>query len=363
MKKAALMRIICAFILIAMIAAAFASCGMAQNAETEKETSFETSVPDDKDEPKIDETVETIRVGTLIGPTGMGMAYLMKQDADGASAYDYDFQLMSAPENMAAQVISGSLDIAALPVNLAATLYKKTGGAYLISAVNTLGVLYILENGSTVSSVSDLAGKTLYCTGQGAMPQYVIEYLIQKSGLKVVYEDSADVPSDSVRLVFMAEHAELAAAMASGSVALGMLPEPNVTSASVKNADLRVAVDITAEWNKTEEAPLIQGCIIVSKAFASDHPLAYEAFLGEYEASVGYVNANVAEAAELIQQFGILPAAAVAKAALPRCNIVFDNGASAKDGVKAILSVLFGYKPALVGGTMPDDEFYSLLGR
>ena len=366
MKKSVFMRIIGFLLAIMLFAATFASCGSngrengtgtASESDTAGETSTENTVAEK------DETVEKIRVGTLIGPTGMGMAYLMKQDFEGKTAYDYEFELMSAPENMAAQVIAGSLDIAALPVNLAATLYKKTGGAYLLSAVNTLGVLYILENGDTVSSVSDLAGKTLYCTGQGAMPQYVVEYIIRQNGLKVVYEDAEDVPADSVRLVFMAEHAELAAAMAAGTVSLGMLPEPNVTGASVKNASLRVALDVTSEWGKVADASLIQGCVIVSKSFAEEHPLAYNAFLEEYGASVEYVNADVAFAADIIQEFGILPSAAVAKAALPRCNIVFDNGASAKDGVKAVLTVLFGYKPALVGGSMPDEEFYSLLGK
>ena len=367
MKNIAFMRIVGIFIVLAMITAIFAACGdqgRIEGAESDASgTEKQTSGTENGTEVQIDETVGTIRVGTLIGPTGMGMAYLMKTDGESKTAYDYDFQLMSAPENMAAQVIAGSLDVAAVPVNLAATLYKKTGGAYLISAVNTMGVLYIIENGNTVSSVSDLAGKTLYCTGQGAMPQYVVEYLIKQNGLDIVYEDTAEVPSDAVRLVFMSEHAELAAAMVAGTVALGMLPEPNVTSATVKNSSLRVAVDITAEWDKTEEASLIQGCIIVSKTFVEEHPLAYQAFLKDYKQSVEYVNANTSEAAELIQEFGILPSAAIAKAALPRCNIVFYNGAAARDGVRAVLSVLFSYKPALVGGTMPDDGFYTLLGR
>lgn len=362
MKKSAFMRVICILTALVTLTAVLFACGTARR-EIGTESAADNGTQTDAANVSKDETVEKIRVGTLIGPTGMGMAYLMKEDSEDKTDYDYEFELMSAPENMAAQVIAGALDVAAVPVNLAATLYKKTEGAYLISAVNTLGVLYVLENGDTVSSVADLAGKTLYCTGQGAMPQYVIEYLISQNGLKIVYEDTLDVPSDSVRLVFMAEHAELAAAMAAGTVALGMLPEPNVTSASMKNASLRVALDVTSEWGKIEDAQLIQGCIIVSKAFAENHPIAYESFLREYKESVEYVNSNVASAADMIQEFGILPAAAIAKSALPRCNIVFDSGASAKAGVEAVLGVLFGYKPALVGGAMPDETFYSLLGK
>lgn len=372
MKKSVFTRVFCVIIVLTMIVALLASCGTKKREEESENGSSsvtsgteatQTEAGTEGRDDEIDATVDKIRVGTLIGPTGIGMAELMKRDSENETAYDYEFELMSAPENMAAQVIAGSLDVAALPVNLAATLYKKTGGAYLLSAVNTLGVLYILENGDSVSSVSDLAGKTLYCTGQGAMPQYVVEYLIVKNGLKVVYEDTEEVPADAVRLVFMSEHAALAAAMASGTVSLGMLPEPNVTGATVKNPALRVAVDITAEWDKVSDASLIQGCVIVSKAFAEQHPLAYGAFLKEYKESVDFVNSKTEEAAGFVQEFGILPSAAIAKAAIPRCNIVFDAGPSAKSAVAAVLSVLFGYKPALVGGSMPDDTFYSLLSE
>lgn len=299
----------------------------------------------------------TINVATLMGPTGVGMTKLMDDDAKGSSANDYNFTVATSPDQIVAAISNATdpIDIAACPINLASTLYKKTNGAVQIAAINTLGVLYILENGNTINSISDLKGKTLYATGQGSTPEYILNYILEANGL---------TPGKDVTINYVAEHAELATMIATGKVDLAMLPEPNVTSARVQNSDLRIALDVTEEWGKATvlkgdgESELVQGCIIVRKDFAENHPEALEAFLEEYKASVDYVNANVEEASTLCETYGIIPKAAVAKMAIPNCNITFVKGTQMKALAQSNLQILFDANPSSIGGAMPADDFY-----
>lgn len=284
-----------------------------------------------------------VRVIALKGPTGMGMAKLME---DG-----YEINLVSAPEDVSAEVIKGNVDIAAVPVNLAATLYKKTEGAVKIAAVNTLGTLHVVENGNTVNSISDLKGKTVYFTGEGTTPEYTLRYILTKNGID---------PDKDVEIIYLSEHAELSAQMVSGDVKLGILPEPFVTTTISQNADIRDAIDLSDEWDKVAEndSKLTMGCIIVSKEYAENHKEDLDVFLAQYKASIEYVNGDVDAGSELVAKHGIIPKAAVAKKAIPGCNMAFMVGEEMKSAAGGFLKVMFDANPKSIGGTMPDDAFY-----
>lgn len=294
-------------------------------------------------------TPDRIRVFTLMGPTGMGMAKLISDDKNGTSQQDYTFTVASAPDQISAEVIKGSFEIAAVPVNLASVLYNKTEGKIKLAGVNTLGVLYVLENGDTINSAADLKGKTIYATGQGSNPEYTLRYILTKNNID---------PDKDVTIEYLAEHAELATQMVSGSVTLGMLPEPNVTSVMVQNGDVRIALDLSKEWKEVSGTELVQGCIIVSAEFAEKYPAALQKFLDEYKASVDFVNSNVDEASALIEEAAIVPKAAIAKKAIPNCNIVLITGEEMKAPVAAMLDVLYTAEAKSVGGKLPDDGFY-----
>ena len=284
-----------------------------------------------------------LKVATLKGPTGMGMAKMINDDKD---AKKYDFTISSDPTDVTAALVSESLDIAAVPVNLAAVINKKTNGAYLVAAINTLGVLYIVENGNTVNSIADLAGKTVYATGKASTPEYILNYILAKNGL------------DNVTVEYKTEHSELAALMVSGEVVLGMLPEPNVTTVLTKNSDLRIALNLTEEWKKVSEGESVQGCVVVSKKAIEEHGALVNAFLDEYKASVEFVNSNVADAAAMIAEIGIVPAAAVAEKAIPNCNIVYIDGDEMVSTLNVFYKVLFDADPKSVGGTLPDESIF-----
>lgn len=315
--------------------------------ETKGETKQKETQAETKEEVK-EEKPESIRVITLAGPTGMGMAKLMDDDTNNKTAYNYEFTVSSAPDQVSPEIIKGNYDIAAVPVNLASVLYNKTEGKLQVAGINTLGVLYMLENGNTINSVADLKGKTIYATGQGSNPEYVLRYILTKNNID---------PDKDVTIEFLAEHAELATKLKNNSVAIGMLPEPQVTAATT-GSEVRIALDLTKEWDKVSEDKLVQGCIVVRKEFADKYPTALAKFLEEYKNSVDFVNNNVDEASALIEKAGIIPKAAVAKKAIPNCNICLITGDEMKSSVSQMLKVLFDAKAASVGGKLPDDEFY-----
>ncbi|MBQ8165329.1 MAG: ABC transporter substrate-binding protein [Clostridia bacterium] len=292
----------------------------------------------------------TVRVTALKGPTGMGMAKLFKDSDDDVALNKYEKTIESDPTLVSAAVLKGDFDIAAVPTNLAATLFNK-GADMQVLALNTLGVLYVLENGNTINSVEDLRGKTIYATGQASTPEYILNYILRSNGLE---------PGTDVTVEYFTEHAELVTQMVSNKVAIGMLPQPNVTTAMTKNSDLRIALDLTEEFNKVSDgkSDVVQGCIVVNKTFAKNNPDAVKNFLKDYEASVEYVNNNIDEAAEIIASYEIIPSAAIAKQAIPTCNICFITGDEMKSKLNDFLKVLFDANPKSVGGAMPTDEIY-----
>ncbi len=295
------------------------------------------------------ETPDAIRVFALKGPTGMGMSKLMTDEQAKESSL-YSFTIAASPEEVSAEIIKGNYDIAAVPTNLASVLYNKTEGELMVAAVNTLGVLYILENGDSIQSIEDLNGKTIYATGQASTPEYVLNYILDANGI-------------DCEVIYLTEHAELATQMTAGTVSVGMLPVPNATTVLAGNTDVRVALDLTAEWEKAaalkgDDGALYQGCIVIRRDFAEQYPKAVEEFLASYKASVEFVNDNPAEAALLIEQVGIIPKAAVAQKAIPNANIVCITGEEMQTGLAGFFKVLYDFNSASVGGKLPDDGIW-----
>ena len=298
----------------------------------------------------------TVRLGLLAGPTGMGAARLLEESAEGKSANAYHYSLYNAPDEVNAKLISGELDIAAVPTNLAAVLYQRTGGGVQLLALNTLGVLHLLTaRGETVSAIEDLKGKTIYASGQAAVPEYVLSCILESHGLQ-----------DQVTVVYEAEHDAVIAALAAGKARIAVLPEPKVTAALSQMEGLTRALDLTQEWEKAvekrggEKAVLSMGCVVVRTAFAREHPEAVAAFLREYKASVDYMKdaAHLEEAAALCERFGIVPKAAVAQKALPGSNLCFISGADMKAQIIPFYNILLAYSPASLGGALPEEDFF-----
>ena len=281
---------------------------------------------------------QQIKVAALKGPTAIGMVQLMENAKEQTAKNDYEFQIAATADEFSADLIKGNVALAALPCNAAATLYNKSNGKIRILGINTLGVLSILDTGDSVQTVADLKGKTIYTTGKGTTPEYTLRYLLSSAGLN---------PDSDVTIEFKSEAAEVAAVMANAGTVLMQQP------------DTRIALDVTEEWEKLNgsDSTVVTGVLVVNTEFYKNNRQAVDDFLKEYKSSVQYVNSNVDGAAQLVEDFDIFKAA-VAKKAIPKCNITLITGQEMQDKVEKYLKVLCDANPNAVGGQMPDDGFY-----
>lgn len=330
----------------------FAGCG--QNGEKPAGPSSDPSSSDVSPTPMVaDDTV--VRVASLKGPTGLGMLKLMansdaSQTSGGVSSYQqkYRFQMVGQPDEIVSKLSTKELDIAAVPTNLAASLYNKTNGGVKILAVNTLGVLYVVQKGESISSVSDLKGKTIIASGKGTTAQYVLEYVLKKNGID---------PETDITIDYKTEHSEAASALAVANQAVAVLPQPFVTSAAMKDNGVSIALDLTKEWEKVSDNKLTMGAIVARTEFLETHKGLVDEFLSEYQVSTEYANTNPDQTADLAETYDLMPAA-VAEKAIPHCNIVYIDGDEMKTDIDAFLQVLYGFEPKSIGGALPDENFY-----
>lgn len=317
---------------------------------TEATSSAEATSPSGSD-------ASEIAVLALKGPTAIGLVDLMnRSEMQDTGEYNYRFTIAGAPDEAAAAIVKGEVDIAAVPANMAAVLYKKTEGAIRVFGINTLGVLYLCGSDDGVKSLADLEGRKIYASGKGATPEYVLSYLLEKNGVHAEIE-------------WKSEHTECVAALNNDPQGIAMLPQPFASAAAMKSAasssqnpPVRLLVDLTAEWDKLQEnaetrSALITGVIVVRKEFAEQNPQAIRDFISYYDASVKRVNENTEEIGALVEKFGIVPAK-VANLAIPHCNIVLITGEEMQSLLSEYLKVLFDLNPKSVGGGLPGEDFY-----
>ncbi len=292
------------------------------------------------------ESGDVLTVYSLKGPTSMGLVKLMNDAEEGTSANQYDFNMVTGADEVTAALISGEADIAMLPANAAATLYNKAGG-FSVTAINTLGVLYVVENGEEIQSFEDLAGKTVYLTGKGTTPEYAMEYLMDAYGVS------------DVTLEFKSEAAEVVTALTEDAAAIGVIPQPFVTSALMQNEDLRIALSLTDCWDEvSEDSSLVTGVTVVRSDVLENQADEIAAFMAEYADSVSYVNENPEEASVWIEELGIVGKAAIAQKAIPYCNLVCMTGEDMQTTLSGYLQTLYDADASSIGGSMPDDAFY-----
>lgn len=302
---------------------------------------------------KTEETTTNIRIGTMSGPTGMGMVKLMDDSQNNLTANTYEFaELATDASTFVAPLSQGELDIATIPSNLASVVYNKTEGGITVLAVNTLGVLNIVERGESINSISDLAGKKIYATGEGATPEYTLKYILEQNGL--------DAQKD-VTIQWCADTTEALSYVSNDEQAIAMLPQPFATAAMMQVEGLRIAIDLNDAWASTEagaDGSIVTGVTVVRTEFLEAHPEAVKTFMEEYEASVNYTINNQSEAATLIEKYGIVAKAPIAEKALPGCHITYKTGEEMKTMIEKYLQILFEQNPQSVGGSIPGEDFY-----
>lgn len=320
-------------VLLAMCMLVLTACGAAENAEGQAEEQV------------------TVRVGSLKGPTSIGLVRLMEQSTNGETSNAYEFTMETAADALLGKMMQGELDIALVPANVASVLYHKTEGGISVIDINTLGVIYMVSADTSIGSMEDLVGKTVYLTGKGTTPDFALQYLLSANGISV----------DDVTLEYKSEATEVASVLAENPDAVGLLPQPFVTAATKQNEALSVVLDMTEQWNLVQGeggSTLVTGVTIVRNDFLAEHEAAVQAFLADHKASAEYANTETAATAELVVAQGIIEKAPVAEAAIPFCNIVYMDGEEMKEALSGYLKVLEEQNAEFIGGSVPEDEFY-----
>ncbi len=297
------------------------------------------------------ETAEpvTVRVGSMKGPTSIGLVHLMEESEQKNANNNYRFTMEASADALLPLMIQGELDIALVPANVASVLYNKTEGGITVIDINTLGVLYMVSADESLTDIQDLAGRTIYLTGKGTTPDYVLSYILEKNGLS----------KDEVTLEYKTEATEVAAILAAEPESIGLLPQPFVTAACAQNTDLKIVFDMTKEWDDLQDGSrLVTGVTVVRNEFLKENEEAVQVFLQEHKESAAYVNENVENAAVLVVKQGIIEKEKVAQAAIPHCNITHIDGEEMKQTLSGYLSVLAEQNPESVGGSLPADDFY-----
>ena len=295
-----------------------------------------------------------VNIGVIKGPTAIGMVKFMAE-ADGGEidSNNYSFVISASVDEIVPKIVQGEIDIAAVLPNLSSVLYHNTQGKVQVLAINTLGMISIVETGDTISSVEDLRGKTIFASGKGGPLEFALNYILRSNGID---------PERDLNIEWKSEHTEVVTSLLTGTTSIALLPQPFVTTAQMSDENVRIAIDLNEEWDRiqeTAEAPsaLIMGVYIVRTDFAAQNPEATADFLDRYAASVRYVNSNLNEAAALVGQYDIFPEA-VAQRAIPHCNISFIEGREMREKLSGYLQVLLGQEPQSVGGSLPGDDFY-----
>lgn len=324
-------------------------------AETTKaeNTGAETGSETVSEEAKEDSGAAAIRVGSLKGPTSMGLAYLMETAKNGETANTYEFTMAGKADELVGNIANGSLDIALVPANVASVLYNKTQGQVKVIDINTLGVLYVVASDDSISTMEDLKGKTVYMTGKGTTPEFAMNYLLAENGLG----------SGDVTMEFKSEAAEVASILKEDPSAIGVLPQPFASAACMQNPELKTVMDLTEQWdllNKEGKSRMVTGVTIVRTGFLEEHEAAVEQFLKDHAESAEYTSAEPEKAAQLVADIGIVEKAAMAQKAMPLCKIVCITGEEMKQALSGYLEVLSGQDAKSIGGTLPGDDFYYL---
>lgn len=289
-----------------------------------------------------------VRFAVMTGPTGVGSVNLIEQSHSGQSAFDIEESVVGTPDEIVAALVSGNLDMAVLPANLASVLFNKTEGKIQVLATNNLGVLYIVEIGNEIQSIRDLKGKTILSAGKGATPETVFNYIMEGNGL---------VQGTDWDFVFKSEAAEAAQNLLSGSGTVALLPEPMVTAVLSKNENARIAINLDEEWQKLSATPQITAVLVGRSEFLKT--IDVDLFLNEFKTSIEKAVTDIEGTSELLGKYNIIKSE-VALKSIPNMNLRYMDKKELKNALTEYLNILFNANPKSVGGKVPGEEFFYL---
>jgi NitT/TauT family transport system substrate-binding protein len=293
----------------------------------------------------------TILTATLKGPSAMAMINMIENKPLLGNNIQTVFEIKNEPNQVKTMIMEGIPDFAVVPATMAALLYNK-GQDYILAAIPVWGTLYLFGGDTSIHSWDDLKGKRVSIMGKGNTPDVLFRYLAKANGIDPEKDFQLDYSFPG--------HIELANAIASGISDLGVISEPMVSLVQQKNQKVKPLIDLNLEWEKQfgDSIPFAQTALLVKKEFLKAQPEMVEEYLLKLEECISWVNKNPNEAAALIKKYEILPDSALAVLSIPRCNIKFGSVLKEKAGIQEYLKVFYIFNPLIIGGKLPDEDFY-----
>jgi len=299
---------------------------------------------------------KSVKVFVLKGPSGVGLIQLFENPPQ-TTDYNVSAELVSQADIMTARIITGEVQIGILPVNTAAKIAASGGAApgknIQIAAITGEGMLSLLSLDKKTSKIEDLKGKEVYCSGQGAVPEYVFEEILEAKKLR---------PDKDVKLNFSLAYPETAQSLIAGRIKYALLPEPFATLALSGNNNIRTIGDIQSEWAKLAGNPQIKNypitALVVNAGFARDNKALIALILDAARSSIEWVVAHPHEAGLLVEKYNFGLKAAVIEKAIPKSNYTYKSAQDARPAIEFLLKLFFAKDPASIGGRLPADSFY-----
>ncbi|AFS77437.1 sulfonate/nitrate ABC transport system, substrate-binding protein [Gottschalkia acidurici 9a] len=290
-----------------------------------------------------------IKVVSPEGAPTLSMIKMFKEKPVIGENVEIDYENIKSPDVLSSKLMANEADIAIVPTNLAATIYNK-GLPYRLVASNVWGSLY-LSSVEDIKTFDDLKGKEIYTMGRGLTPDIVFRYLLEQNGID---------PEKDVSLKYLTGGTELASSLIAGESKTSLIPEPVLSKVLMKKKDIKVVLDIQEEWSKATkmENGYPQASLIIKSDIIENHPEVVEAFLKEFKSSINWANENPTQAGNYSEELETELNAKVVESGIERTNIKYVDALNAKESIKAYFNILMDYSPDLLGGKLPDEEFY-----
>jgi NitT/TauT family transport system substrate-binding protein len=285
---------------------------------------------------------------TLKGPSAMGMIQLIDSINHHPEA-DLQIDILDEPLQVRKRMLDGTADFALLPTTMAAILYNKNLD-YRLLGIPVWGTLYLLGKDTSLTRWEDLSNKAVHVMARGMTPDVLFRFLLMQHGIN---------PDQDIQLDYrFPTHIDLAHAVAAGQAELGVVSEPLVSSVMHKNRKIHALFDLNHEWSKQQGAPLAQTAFLGKERFLTENPQFVETVMAAYERSTRWVNQHPDSAAVLIVKYRILPDSEVARDAIPRSHLHFVRARTIQTDIAAYLRIFYDINPEIIGGKMPDENFY-----
>lgn len=287
---------------------------------------------------------DALRIGSMKGPTSIGLASMMDQEQG-------QFTVVGAADELTPLLLQDQIDIALVPANVAAVLYARTEGQIQVIDVNTLGVLYGISLDEGINNVEDLRGRTVYMTGKGTVPEYTFMALLA----------AANISTDDLAIEFCSEPTEVVAQISQHDGAVGILPQPYATACTLKNENLHTVLDLTEAWAQMtggQKGDVVTGVTVAKTSTIEEKEGAVKLFLQRHAASAEVAQTDPSAIVAKVIELGIIENETLAEKAIPNCNVVCYTGEEMKNALAGYLQALFDQNAEALGGSLPGDDFY-----